>query len=140
VGRKRLPSGAITHDELRPLKVLASRLPCAYANPGRFVAGQPLVQGMRVALSSEVQRTHEELVERILHAGLAYTEAVDPQTSLVVCNEPAPEQGKGYQARELGVPVVSDEQFMDNVGSVALGTGIDDFVQSVDQGQQFALF
>jgi len=57
-----------------------------------------------------------------------------------VCNEPAPEQGKGYQARELGVPVVSDEQFMDNVGSVALGTGIDDFVQSVDQGQQFALF
>ena len=74
---------------------------------------------MRVALSSEVQRTHEELVERILHAGLAYTEAVDPQTSLVVCNEPAPEQGKGYQARELGVPVVSDEQFMDNVGSVA---------------------
>ena len=43
-------------------------------------------------------------------------------------------------ARELGVPVVSDEQFMDNVGSVALGTGIDDFVQSVDQGQQFALF
>ena len=29
---------------------------------------------------------------------------------------------------------------MDNVGSVALGTGIDDFVQSVDQGQQFALF
>lgn len=139
VTRRRWPNGRVTHDELRPLKTLASRMPCPYLNPGRY-QGTQLVQGMRVALSSEVQRTHEELVERILHAGLAYTEAVDPQTSLVVCNEPAPEQGKGYQARELGVPVVSDEQFMDNVGSVALGTGIDDFVQSVDQGQQFALF
>lgn len=139
VTRRRWPNGRVTHDELRPLKTLASRMPCPYLNPGRY-QGTQLVQGMRVALSSEVQRTHEELVERILHAGLAYTEAVDPQTSLVVCNEPAPEQGKGYQARELGVPVVSDEQFMDNVGSIALGTGIDDFVQSVDQGQQFALF
>ena len=33
-----------------------------------FVAGRPLVQGMRVALSAEVTRTHEELIERIVHA------------------------------------------------------------------------
>ena len=37
------------------------------------------------------------------------------ETSLVICNEPTPEQGKGYLARELGVPVVSDAQFMDTV-------------------------
>ena len=67
--------------------MLASRLPCPYLNPGRFVAGRPLVQGMRVALSAEVTRTHEELIERIVHAGLAYTDAVDPETSLVICNE-----------------------------------------------------
>jgi len=29
---------------------------------------------------------------------------------------------------------------MNSVASVAGGTGIDEFVQSVDQGQQFALF
>ena len=46
--RRRWPNGQVTHDELRPLKMLASRLPCAYVNPGRFVAGRPLVQGMRV--------------------------------------------------------------------------------------------
>ena len=138
VGRRLWPNGTITHEELRPLKMLASRMPCPYLNPGRYVRGEPLVQGMRVALSTEVKRTHEELVERILHAGLAYTEAVGPETSLVVCNESQPGQGKGYQARELGVPTVSDEQFIAHARAVADGTGIDDFTP-VD-GQQFALF
>lgn len=138
VGRRLWPNGSITHEELRPLKMLASRMPCPYLNPGRYVRGGPLVQGMRVALSTEVNRTHEELVERILHAGLAYTEAVGPETSLVVCNESQPGQGKGYQARELGVPTVSDEQFIAHARAVAGGTGIDDFAPA--DGQQFALF
>jgi len=138
--RRRWPNGNVTHEELRPLKMLASRLACPYRNPGRYRSGEPLVQGMRVALSKEVDRTHEELVERILHAGLAYTDAVDPETSLVVCNDAQPDHGKGYQARELGVPMVSDQQFMACVASVVGGTGIDAFEQSVDQGQQFALF
>ncbi len=95
VGQRRWPSGLVTHDELRPLKMLASRMPCPYLNPGRFVRGRPLVQGMRVALSAEVNRTHEELVERILHAGLAYTDAVDPETSVVICNRARARTGQG---------------------------------------------
>ncbi|PRC46172.1 DNA polymerase III subunit epsilon, partial [Mycobacterium sp. ITM-2017-0098] len=102
VSRRTWPNGRVTHDELRPLKTIAARMPCDYANPGRYVAGRPLVQGMRVAMSGEVRHTHEELVERILHAGLALTESVDAHTSLVLCDDPAPEQGKGYQACELG--------------------------------------
>lgn len=140
VTRRRWPNGSVTHEELKPLKALASRMACPYQNPGRYQRGGPLVQGMRVALSAEVNRTHEELVERILHAGLAYTDAVDPETSLVICNEPAPEQGKGFQACELGVPTVSDEQFMYSVAAVAGGTGIDEFCQPVSRGEQFALF
>ena len=140
VERRSWPNGLITHEELRPLKVIASRLPCPYLNPGRFVPGRPLVQGMRVALSAEVSRTHEELVERILHAGLAYADAVDPETSLVICNEPAPEQGKGYQARELGVPLVSDAEFMNCLDGVVGGTGIEEFSDHTLNGGQFALF
>ena len=140
VERRHWPSGLVTHDELRPLKMLASRLPCPYLNPGRFVRGRPLVQGMRVALSAEVTRTHEELVERILHAGLAYTDAVDPETSLVICNEPEPEQGKGYQGRELGVPLVSDAEFMGRLDGVIGGTGIEEFTDHTLTGGQFALF
>ncbi|OBH87095.1 DEDDh family exonuclease [Mycobacterium sp. E2989] len=140
VTRRRWPNGRVTHDELRPLKVLASRMPCPYLNPGLYVCGRPLVQGMRVALAAEVGRTHEELVERILHAGLAYTDAVDGETSLVVCNDPAPDQGKGYLARQLGVPVISDAQFMDAIRVVLGGTSMEEFTDTTEVHQQLALF
>jgi DNA polymerase-3 subunit epsilon len=138
--RRLWPNGQVTHEELRPLKNLASRLPCRYVNPGRFVAGRPLVQGMRVALSAEVTRTHEELIERIVHAGLTFTEAVDPETSLILCNESKPDHGKGYQANELGVPLVTDIDFMICLDTVVGGTSIEDFARDTVDGGQFALF
>jgi DNA polymerase III subunit epsilon len=140
VTRRRWPNGRVTHDELRPLKVLASRMPCPYLNPGQYVRGRPLVQGMRVALAAEVARTHEELVERILHAGLAYSDAVDRQTSLVICNDEAAEQGKGYLARQMGVPVLSDALFMDSVRAVVGGTSIEEFADASALDEQLALF
>lgn len=140
VARRTWPNGRITHDELRPLKAMAARLPCPYANPGRFVPGRPPVQGMRVAVAAEVERTHEELIERMLYAGLAFTEAVDQHTSLVVCDQPDVLQGKGFQARELGLPVVSSVQFMDDVMSVVGGTQVEDFVGSDLGEDQLALF
>ena len=140
VTRRRWPNGRVTHDELRPLKVLASRMACPYLNPGPFVRGRPLVQGMRVVLAAEVARTHEELVERILHAGLAYSDTVDRQTSLVICNDLAAEQGKGYLARQLGVPVVPDAHFMDCVGAVVGGTSMEEFTDVTAVHRQLALF
>jgi DNA polymerase III subunit epsilon len=71
---------------------------------------------------------------------LAYADAVDRETSLVVCNESRPVHGKGYLARELGVPVVSDAKFMDCVGTVVTGTGVEDFIDAARAGEQFALF
>lgn len=140
VTRRRWPNGHVTHEELRPLKMLASRMPCPWANPGRFITGRPLVQGMRVALSAEVDRTHEELVERMLQAGLAYTDLVDAETSLVICNDSTVRQGKGFLARELGVPLVSDADFMKQVGAVIGGNGIEEFTDAGVDGDQFALF
>ncbi|KUI22897.1 DNA polymerase III subunit epsilon [Mycobacterium sp. GA-1285] len=140
VSRRRWPNGVVTHDELRPLKAVASRVPCPYLNPGRFVAGRPLVQGMRIGLSAEVQRTHEELIERILDVGLAYTDTVDTETSLVVCNDADPAQGKGYHAKELGVPLVPDTDFMCALDRVVRGTGVEEFIDTTVTGDQFALF
>jgi DNA polymerase-3 subunit epsilon len=140
VTRRRWPNGRVTHDEVRPLKALASRMPCPYLNPGRYVTGRPLVQGMRVGLATEVARTHEELLERILHAGLAYSDVVDRETSLVICNDAAPEQGKGYLARQLGVPLVPDAQFMHSVGSVVGGTSMEEFADVTELDTQLALF
>ena len=140
VTRRRWPNGRITHDELRPLKTVALRTACPWLNPGPYVAGGPLVQGMRVVVSAEVRRTHEELVERIMDAGLAYCDMVDPETSVVVCNDPDAEQGKGFQAREMAVPVISDEEFMARIHSVGVGTCIDMFTEPAGAGGQFALF
>jgi DNA polymerase III subunit epsilon len=139
--RRRWPNGRVTHDELRPLKLLASRVPCEWLNPGRYVAGRPLVQGMRVGLSAEVDRTHEELIERIMHAGLAYADMVDGDTSLVICNDPDAEHGKGFQAREAGVPTISDVRFMAELETVIGGTSLEEFSDpAVALGEQFALF
>ncbi|MDI3312911.1 MAG: DEDDh family exonuclease [Mycobacterium sp.] len=140
VTRRRWPNGRVTHDELRPLRTLASRMPCRYRNPGRYVHGKPLVQGMRVALTAQVTRTQEELIERILHAGLAYSDTVDPETSLVVCNEPCPKHGNGYLARKLGVPVVSEVSFLECAEDVAAGTDTAEFTGATAPGGQYALF
>ena len=140
-GRRRWPNGRITHDEIRPLKMVAARVPCRWLNPGPYVAGQPLVQGMRVALSAEVQRTHEELIERMLHTGLAFSDVVDNDTSLVICNEPEAENGKGFQARHHEVPTITDGQFMVLLDSVLSGTGVEEFRDApTTSGDQFPLF
>jgi DNA polymerase-3 subunit epsilon len=140
VKRRTWPNGQVTHEELLPLKTIAARLPCDFQNPGRFVAGRPLVQGMRVALSSEVTHTYEELIERMLHAGLAYADIVDQQTSVVICDDPQPEQGRGYQAGEMGIPLVSDADFMALMERVVGGTGIEEFTDTTLAGDQFTLF
>lgn len=140
VTRRRWPNGRVTHDELAPMKMMAAQLLCPYANPGHYVPGKPLMQGMRVALSTDVTRTHEELVERIVHAGLAYVDTVDAHTSLVVCNAAAPGHGKGYAASTHGVPLICDDDFIAATNSVAPGIGVDEFTASGHQGRQFVLF
>ncbi len=82
---------------------------------------------MRVAVAAEVNHTHEELIERILQAGLAYAESVDAHTSLVVCDAAAPEQGKGFQAGELGVPLIGGTDFLRLLGVVVGGTAVEEF-------------
>ncbi|GFM16893.1 DNA polymerase III subunit epsilon [Mycobacterium sp. PO1] len=140
VTRRSWPNGRVTHDELHPLKVVAARRPCPYANPGRFVPQRPLVQGMRVGLAGVQGRTYEELLERILHAGLAYTETVDQHTSLIVCDETSPEQGKGYQAAGLGVPLVCTADFIDLLDTVVGGADIEAFTDTTTVDDQFTLF
>jgi DNA polymerase-3 subunit epsilon len=95
---------------------------------------------MRVALSAEVTHTYEELIERILHVGLSYADIVDQQTSVVICDEPEPDQGRGYQAREMGIPLVSDADFMNLMEDVVGGTGIEEFTDATLRGDQFTLF
>jgi len=90
------------------------------------------------ALGATVRSDRLNVAER--EAVLAYTDAVDPETSMVICNDAAPEHGKGYQAHELGVPLVNDAEFMRFLDSVVGGTGIEEFTDTTLAGDQFALF
>ena len=74
------------------------------------------------------------------YTGLSYADAVDPETSLVICNEPNPVQGKGYQGRQLGVPLISDAEFMTSLDNVIGGTDIEDFTDHTLDGGQMTLF
>ena len=95
---------------------------------------------MRVALSAEVTHTHEELIERILHAGLAYTDAVDQQTSLVVCDDAAPEQGKGYQAARARRSAGRRRRVHALARTRIGGTAVEEFTDATLAGDQFTLF
>ncbi len=140
VTRRRWPNGRITHAELEPVKKWAARQPGRFANPGRYIPGRPLVQGMRVALAPECTRRHDELIERLLHAGLAYSDAVDAQTSLVLCNDARPAQGKGFAAVELGVPLLGDAAFLDALCAVTPGVVVEEFLDTTPAAVQGALF
>ena len=50
------------------------------------------------------------------------------------------EQGKGFHARDLGVPTMSDAEFMAAVDAVLGGTSIEEFGDPTVAGEQFALF
>ncbi|MCV7247103.1 DEDDh family exonuclease [Mycobacterium koreense] len=140
VSRQRWPNGHVTHAALEPLKKWAARQPGPFVNPGRYVPGRPLVQGMRVALAPECTRRHDELVERLLHAGLAYSDAVDAQTSLVLCNDPRPAQGKGFTAVESGVPLLGDAEFLAALSAVRPGVAVEEFIDTTPAAVQGALF
>ncbi|PRC50969.1 DNA polymerase III subunit epsilon, partial [Mycobacterium sp. ITM-2017-0098] len=71
---------------------------------------------------------------------LALTESVDAHTSLVLCDDPAPEQGKGYQACELGVPMLGSAEFMLCLDTVIGGSPIEEFSEQAPAGDQFTLF
>ena len=95
---------------------------------------------MRVALAAEVGRTHEELVERILHAGLAYTDTVDRETSLVDLQRRRPRAGQGLPGQAAGGAGGVRRRVHGVRRSVVGGTGMEEFTDVATLDEQLALF
>ena len=70
----------------------------------------------------------------------AIVDTVDVHTSVVVCDERKPVQGKGFQAAELGVPLTSGADFMRDIGAVVGGPEVEMFVDAPSVDEQFTLF
>ena len=105
------------------VRVDAMEAPRPVENPGRYTPGRKLATGMEFVVAPEVSLNPDELIEAGVRAGLAYSEKVTRESSVLVCNRPAdvtPDQltGKAMHAHRKDIPIVSDEAFLRLVGEM----------------------
>ncbi|WP_328316783.1 DEDDh family exonuclease [Streptomyces sp. NBC_00388] len=84
---------------------------CPYPNPGRYVPGKPLAQGMRVAFSGDTSVDRELLEDRAAAAGLHVATSISRLTSLLVTNDPESATSKTVKAKSFGTPVIDEAAF-----------------------------
>ncbi|MEU7136957.1 DEDDh family exonuclease [Streptomyces sp. NPDC046261] len=85
---------------------------CPYPNPGRYVPGEQLIQGMRVAFSGDTSIDRELLEDRAVDAGLHVATSVSRLTSVLVTNDPDSPTSKTTKARSFGTPVIDEAAFI----------------------------
>ncbi|MET7596380.1 DEDDh family exonuclease [Streptomyces sp. NPDC004082] len=101
-------SGGYGAGSWRPSR---KRPACPYPNPGRYEAGKPLKQGMRIAFSGDTSTDRELLEDRAVEAGLHIATSLSRLTSLLVTNDPDSGTSKVVKARQYGTPVVDEAAF-----------------------------
>ncbi|MHA6763544.1 DEDDh family exonuclease [Streptacidiphilus sp. PAMC 29251] len=102
-----------------PYRPARRRPACPYPNPGRWQQDQPLVRGMRIAISGDTATDREVLEDRVAEAGLHVATSVSSRTSLLVTNEQGGWTTKARRAREVGTPVLDEAAFLHLLRSVA---------------------
>ncbi|GAB2502702.1 DNA polymerase III subunit epsilon [Corynebacterium atrinae] len=85
-------------------------------NPGTFQG--ELIRGMEVVVAPEIVMDPNVIIEACLREDLAYSEKLTRQTSVVVCNKTTDLRGKAMHAQRKGIPLLSDEDFMQAVEHV----------------------
>ncbi|MFI1521181.1 TerD family protein [Kitasatospora cineracea] len=98
------------------------KTPCAYRNPGRPAPGDPLVQGMKIAVTGETATSRAELVARAVDAGLNIMSSVSRHTGVLVTNDSASGSAKARRAAAEGVTVVDEHTFLKLLADVRPGT------------------
>ncbi|MFW6689630.1 DEDDh family exonuclease [Streptomyces sp. MAR4 CNX-425] len=86
--------------------------PSPYPNPGRYVRGGRLKQGMRVAFSGDTSVDRSLLEDRAVEAGLHVAASVSRYTSLLVTNDPQAPTSKVTRAAAHGTPVLDEAAFL----------------------------
>ncbi|GAB2938739.1 hypothetical protein GCM10027028_44540 [Streptomyces sundarbansensis] len=102
-------------------KPFVPKTPCPYRNPGRFQAGDGLVQGMKVAVTGETLMSREELIARSVAAGLNMMTSISGQTSLLVTNDSGEGTAKLRRAVAEGVPLVDERTYLRLLDDVRSG-------------------
>ncbi|MFH8974409.1 TerD family protein [Streptomyces sp. NPDC017890] len=97
------------------------KAPCAFRNPGRLIAGGPLVQGMKIAVTGETRTARADLLLRGAAAGLNMMSSVSRHTSALVTNDSSAGSAKARRALIEGVPVIDEAAFLRLLGDVRPG-------------------
>lgn len=97
-----------------------------YVNPGPWQPGQRLVQGMAFVVTGDTRSDRAELFERGYATGLSAMNSVSGKTSLVVCNDHRVQTRKITSARERGIQIVDEDQFLTLLTSVLPGVRNDE--------------
>lgn len=105
----------------RPYPAAAPRTPCPWRYPGRWVAGTPLQQGMKIVFTGDTSTARETLTRRATDAGLDVMNSVSSRTSLLVRNSRQVVTRKAEQALTHRTPTVTESQFLALLDHVAAG-------------------
>ncbi|MFG2976202.1 TerD family protein [Streptomyces sp. NPDC048331] len=98
------------------------KVPCAYRNPGPLKPGEPLVQGMKIAVTGETEIARVELVARSVASGLNVMSTVSRHTSALVTNDANALSAKARRAVAEGVTVIDEQAFLTLLADVRPGT------------------
>ncbi|MFF5782474.1 TerD family protein [Streptomyces virginiae] len=98
------------------------KAPCAYRNPGPLKPGDPLVQGMKIAVTGETEIARIELVARSVASGLNVMTSVSRHTSVLVTNDANALSAKARRAVAEGVTVLDEHAFLALLADVRPGT------------------
>ncbi|MGW1281810.1 DEDDh family exonuclease, partial [Streptomyces tsukubensis] len=120
----RPPGGSASYGSYGTWRPSRKRPACPHPNPGRYVPGQPLKQGMRVAFSGDTSVDRELLEDRAFDAGLHIASSVSRLTSLLVTNDPDSVTSKVAKARAFGTPVLDEAAFTQLLRDVAPGGAV----------------
>ena len=101
--------------------VHVAKIPCIWINPGPLRRGQPLVQGMRIALTGETSTDRPVLVARLSEAGLDVMTTVSRLTSVLVTNDGASGSAKATRARLEGTLVIDESALLALLADVRPG-------------------
>lgn len=101
--------------------VRAPRVDSPWRSPGRWVPNQPMVQGLKYAITGGTRSTREDLYNRSIAAGLVPMNSVSSRTGLVVGNDLGAATAKLRIAADNGIPVIAESLFEELLRAVAPG-------------------
>ena len=102
----------------------------------RYRGGGPLVQGMEIVFTQDVDVDPDEVAGKLVAAGLYVADRISGRTSLAVCDSPGAVRGRAAFARKKGLELVTTARLLELLEMVSPGRPLAPAGRQVDEGQE----